>query len=298
MPSRTVTPRFPVDLRLTLAPLRRGRGDPCTTIGDGEVWRATRTPEGPATTHLRQSGDRVVAEAWGPGAGWALENVPALVGDGDDPTGFRPQHRRLRDLHQRMPGLRIPRTNGVLEVLVPVVLEQKVTGFEARRAWRLLVAAEGEPAPGPGGLRLPPTADRLAGLPYYDLHRFGVERRRADTIKRVAARAARLDALPSLPLAEAYERLTSLPGVGLWTAAEVGRIALGDADAVSVGDSDLPTVVALALAGEERGDDSRMLELLEPYRGHRGRVIRLLQAGGVRVPRKGTRRRPHAIADR
>jgi hypothetical protein len=32
-----------------------------------------------------------------------------------------------------------------------------------------------------------------------------------------------------------------------------------------------------------------MLELLEPYRGHRGRVLRLLLAGGIAAPRRGPR---------
>ncbi|MDP9388413.1 MAG: DNA-3-methyladenine glycosylase 2 family protein, partial [Actinomycetota bacterium] len=81
----------------------------------------------------------------------------------------------------------------------------------------------------------------------------------------------------------------ALPGVGPWSAAKVGLVALGDADAVCVGDYHLPNQVAWALAGEPRAGDDRMLELLEPYRGHRGRVTRLLVAGGVRAPRYGPR---------
>ena len=40
-----------------------------------------------------------------------------------------------------------------MESLVPAILEQKVTGIEAFRAWRALVVRYGERAPGPPGTR-------------------------------------------------------------------------------------------------------------------------------------------------
>jgi 3-methyladenine DNA glycosylase/8-oxoguanine DNA glycosylase len=69
----------------------------------------------------------------------------------------------------------------------------------------------------------------------------------------------------------------------------VARVALGDRDAVSVGDYHLPHVVAYALAGERRADDARMLELLEPYAGQRARAVRLIEASGVGPPRRAPR---------
>jgi 3-methyladenine DNA glycosylase/8-oxoguanine DNA glycosylase len=72
-------------------------------------------------------------------------------------------------------------------------------------------------------------------------------------------------------------------------------VALGDPDAVSEGDFHLPNLVAWNLAGEPRGTDERMLQLLEPYRGQRGRVQRLLEAGGTGAPRFGPRMRIHSI---
>ena len=174
---------------------------------------------------------------------------------------------------------------------MPAILEQKVTGQEAWRAWSGLVRVHGEPAPGPPEwrLRLAPSPATLAALPYYAYHPFGIERRRAELIRRVASRAAWFEAIVDLPLADAYARLTAVPGIGPWTAAEVGVRALGDPDAVSVGDFHLPSLVAFALAGEPRGDDARMLELLEPYRGQRALVVRLLELSGVRPSRRGPR---------
>jgi 3-methyladenine DNA glycosylase/8-oxoguanine DNA glycosylase len=291
MPAASFPVEGPLDLRRTLAPLGRGPGDRTVRFVDGRAWRATRTPDGPATVALEHAGDQLHAESWGPGAERALAGVPALAGLGQDPAPLAAAHPALARLARRFAGVRIPRTGAVLESLVPAILEQKVIGEEARRALFELVRRHGEPAPGPPelGLRLPPAPATLAGLPYYAFHPLGVERRRAELIRRVAARAAWFEAIMDLPLPDAYARLTAIAGIGPWTAAEVGVRALGDIDAVSVGDFHLPNLVAFALAGEPRGTDARMLELLEPYRGHRAQVIRLLELSGIGAPRYGPR---------
>jgi 3-methyladenine DNA glycosylase/8-oxoguanine DNA glycosylase len=298
MAARTIVPPFAIDLRATLGVLRHGAGDPTVRVVRGEVWRATRTPMGPATVHLRTADDRVEAEAWGEGAEWALDHVPDLIGCHDDRAGFAPAHPIVRDLHRRSPGLRIGRTLAVMESLVPAIIEQKVTGFEAKRAYRQLVRLFGEPAPGPAGMHLAPAPDVLSGLGYYDFHPLGIERKRADTIRRACAHAARLHDLVDLPLDEARERLAGLPGVGAWTVAEVAVRALGDADAVSVGDYHLKDHVAFVLTGAPRGTDEQMLELLEPFAGHRGRVCRLIEQSGMTPPRWGPRLVPQPIAGR
>ena len=287
--------RGPLDLPATLGPLGHGRGDRTIRLASAEAWLAFRTPDGPATLRLRlTSPKRLDATAWGPGAERAIDGAPLLVGEADRPEAFTAVHPILRRLQRTNPGLRLPQTRRVFHALLPTVLEQKVTGTEAFRAYAALQRHHGEPAPGPGDLLLPPPPATLAGLPYHAFHPFGVERRRADVIRRGAARAAWLDAAGSA--AEATSRLRSLPGIGAWTAAEVVRCAFGDPDAVSVGDFHIPNTVAWALAGEPRADDARMLELLEPYRGQRGRVQRLLEVGGIVAPRYGPRLAPRSIA--
>ena len=288
------------DLRATLAPLRRGGGDPTWAVDGPALWRATRTPEGPATLRLESTPAGVDVVAWGPGSSWAIARAPGLVGVDDDPAALRPHHPLVRDLQLRLAGIRLGRTEAVLEALVPAILEQKVTGDQARRGYRGLLLAYGEPAPGPGGpggrrLVVPPPPAALARLPYYAFHPFGIERRRAETLRRAASSGPTIEAIVRLPLADAYARLVAIPGIGPWTAAEVAARALGDPDAVSLGDYHLPHLVAWALAGEPRGTDERMLELLEPYRGQRARVIRLLEASGIRPPRRGPRLAPRRI---
>jgi 3-methyladenine DNA glycosylase/8-oxoguanine DNA glycosylase len=306
MPRRTIDLDAPLDLRLILGPLRRGRGDPTLRLSSVAAARATRTPDGPATLLAEVRGSRVEAEAWGPGAEHVLDGLPALLGLDDDPTGFDPSlHPVIAGLHRRLYRIRLGRTGAVMEALMPAILEQRVTGAEAASAFRTLIRRYGEPAPGPVAvsqrLRLQPAPDVLAALPYYVFHPLGVEGRRAEIIRRVARDARRLDALSDLPGtpaevgAAAAARLRAYPGIGPWTAAEVTLRALGDPDAVSVGDFHLPNVVAFALAGEPRGDDARMLELLEPWRGHRARVVRLLEASGIEAPKYGPR---YAAPDR
>ena len=296
MPSRTLVPSFPVDLALTLRPLRCGGADPTVRLARSSACRATTTPEGPAATAFTARGASIEVEAWGPGAEWCLERAPALLGRDDDPATFAPEHPALRSLHRRLPGLRIGRSDAVVEALLPAVLEQKVTSIEARRSYRKLVVAYGEPAPGPLGLTLSPSPRLLASLPYHSFHRFGVERKRAETIRRVCSYAHRLEEAAGLPKEQAQQRLLALPGIGPWTAARVAGTAFGDADAVVVGDYHLPHLVSWVLAGEPRSDDRRMIELLEPYAGHRGRVLRLVVAGGSRPPSHHPHRPLRSIA--
>ena len=184
----------------------------------------------------------------------------------------------------------------MFEALLPTVLEQKVPSVEAYASYARLVREFGEPAPGDTGLLLSPAPARLLATPYWAVHRFGIERRRFATIQTAAAQAGRLEATARLDPLEARRLLMTLPGIGPWTAAEVSVVAYGDRDVVSLGDYHLPHQVAWALAGEPRASETRMLELLEPYRGHRSRVIRLLTLGGIQAPRFGPRMRLRRIA--
>jgi len=284
-----VRPRLPVDLRLTLGPLRRGPGDPTNLVDrTGAWWRATRTPQGPATARYSAEGNGIRVAAWGQGAEWCLEAAPELLGARDSLDGFSPTGL-VGELHRHFPGLRIPRSRAVFEALLPSILEQKVTGREAHNAFAAIVRALGEPAPGPVPLRLQPSPEAVAVTPYWAFHPLGVERKRTAAVQMAASRASRVEETLTMAPTEAHRRLQALPGVGPWTSAEVAIVALGDADAVSVGDFHLPHLVSYALTGERRGTDERMLELLAAWPGHRGRVLRLLTRSGRYPDRRGPR---------
>lgn len=298
MVRRTIPLPFAVDLRRSLTGLRLGKHDPTILLSARTVAVAMRTPTGGAALRAELRGDRIEAEAWGDGAEWALETAPGLLGLLDDRAGFDPVDGVVGRLHREGDGLRLPRTGRVVDALIPAVLSQRVTGFEAKRSYRQLVERWGEPAAGPTGLLLGPLPEVVAELGYYDLHVIGVEKKRADALRRVCAHATRLEHVGATAPDDLRARLEAIAGVGKWTSAEVARIALGDADAVSVGDFHLKHLVAWALASEPRGTDDRMLELLEPYAGHRGRVCTLLESSGMTAPRYGPRQAIQPIAER
>ncbi|MHA3700977.1 DNA-3-methyladenine glycosylase family protein [Jatrophihabitans sp. YIM 134969] len=302
MTTRTYRPSAPLDLRATLAPLVRGRGDPAHRWVGGTFVRVTRTVSGPATLALAQLADgSVTADAWGPGADDVLGGVPALLGEGDDWSTLDVSAVPVLDQVRRSRlGMRLTRTGLVLDALVPAILEQKVTGGEARSAWRSLLYRYGEPAPGPAtvvpeSMRTPPTPATIREVPTWDWHRFGVDAKRMRAIRAVCAVAARLEECAAMTSAAASARLQLLPGIGAWTAAETIQRALGCPDTVSVGDFHIPNSVVHVLTGRARGSDEEMLAALEPWRGQRQRVVRLVEASGIRAPKYGPRYAPQDL---
>ena len=101
--------------------------------------------------------------------------------------------------------------------------------------------------------------------------------------------AGSLERLLEVGHEEADRKLRTIPGIGVWTSAEARQRAAGDPDAVSVGDYHLKNVVGWALAGKDRSSDEEMLELLEPFKGHRHRATRLIGlSGGAGPPAAGS----------
>jgi 3-methyladenine DNA glycosylase/8-oxoguanine DNA glycosylase len=290
-------PQHPLDLLLTVGIQRRGAHDPTFAVSSGVIWRALRTPCGVATLALREVSPGVIrAAAWGPGNDWALAHVPALCGADDDLDGFDAStHPLVADVHRRHPGLRLSRTDLVFDALVGAIIEQKVTGLQAFGAWRRLVTWFGERAPGPtpGPMFAPPSIEGWRAIPSWAWHRAGLEPPQSRTIVEAARRGPSL-VRATEAAADGIARdavLTSVRGIGAWTAAEARIRALGDPDAVSVGDYHLAHEVGFALTGS-RTDDEGMLRLLSPWAGHRQRVVRLIRLSGAREPRRGPRLHP------
>jgi 3-methyladenine DNA glycosylase/8-oxoguanine DNA glycosylase len=287
---RRLTPPERYQFGASVRPLLVPKHDPCGLWRDGDFWLAARTPDGPATLHLARAGGDLIATGHGPGARWITDRADAIAGLRDDLSDFLPlamRHPLVGRLAKTFSGVRLPATGRLFPRLLRAILEQKVTGKEAHRSYRAICRHFGEPAPGPVELMLPPDPAAVAATPYWTFHPFGVEQRRTQALLRAAQVAERLERCADSP--EATARMTALPGIGPWTAAETVRYAYGDPDAVSVGDFHIPNTVAWALAGEARGTDERMLELLEPFRGHRGRVCDLFALGGLGAPKFGPR---------
>lgn len=279
---RTLDPGFPLTVHATLSVHRRGSGDPAYRVAaDGSIWRAVHTPDGPGTVAIATvAANWIRVRAWGPGAEWLVDSAPEMLGLHDDRTALTPHDDVVARLIAKVPHVRLGRTDRVWEALVAGVMEQKVTGTEAYRAWRYLLTKYGDRAPGPvpTDMRVPPPRRRWREITEADWHRSGMEAVRARTIREAA----------TVDVETKADRLTALRGIGPWTAAHTRIRALGDPDAVPIGDYHTPSVVGVALTGE-KVDDAGMLELLAPYAGQRYRVIRLCELGAGMPERRGPR---------
>ncbi|MBM3638837.1 MAG: DNA-3-methyladenine glycosylase 2 family protein [Actinobacteria bacterium] len=283
----------------TLSVLRNGRLDPTTLIGPDYFCRATHTPDGLGIIHVRRLDDGVDIEVHGPGGTWLEDHSASLLGCHDHPPLIDAPHEVIRNAQRRHGHVQLVRSGTAYHELIPAVLGQRVTAAEAVRQWRQLSMTFGTKfLLHDIELWSPPDPLALAHLPYHTFHRFGIERRRAEALRVVARHFEHLSSLYNFSgtPSEATNQLTLLPGVGPWTAAVAGFVAFGDADAVAVGDFHLKNMVSYALTGRHRGTDTEMLELLEPYRPHRGRVIRWLSLDGWSAPKHGPRRRNLTIA--
>ncbi|RKQ36980.1 DNA-3-methyladenine glycosylase family protein [Kocuria tytonis] len=304
------TPSGPLHLGQTLRVLGRGGEDPTLRVlGEDCVWlttrcrglpvsaRFSRAPLEPGANPLERD---VLVAAWGPGARQWLPSAPRWVGEADtwhefeSSPAFEQLPHALRRARHTHPGMRLTATGAVLDRAVVAILEQRVTALEAVRAHRALLRWIAEPAPGPAphGMRVPPTAEQWRRVPSWRWHRAGVDPARSATVMRTVHRAPALERLALDPdPARVRAALQSIGGIGPWTAAEITQCTHGDPDGVSVFDYHLADHVCWFFDGAP-GSDERMLELLEPWRGHRQRVVRLLMASGHRKPSFGPRLSP------
>ncbi|WP_159611851.1 DNA-3-methyladenine glycosylase [Glutamicibacter sp. JC586] len=309
--SASFTPEGPVSLTKSLGILRRGISDPTIRLSESEAWLAFATELGPATLHISKPLRQGTAtfEAWGPGAPWAIDSAPNLLGASDDwsefdeaiSAGFYPEIvARTRAEH---PDLVFPKTGRIFEHAIGAILEQRVTGIEANHAWRWLIHHFGQPAPGPApeGLKIFPSPQDLAQMQRWDWQQARVEGQRATTIRKFVSVARAVNWWADQPLGQAKPSakapgtleaaLGSVPGIGPWTIAEILQRSHGSSDHISVGDFHLAHFVGQVLTGK-RITDQQMLELLAPYAPHRQRIVRLLLLSGERKQSFGPRYAP------
>lgn len=306
----------PYDLVGTMRALADSASDPTWHVDEaGDATLAVRamwTADGPTTVEFRSrrrprgATTELTATAYGPGANWVAGRADWMAGLHDDPAiPAADVHPVVLSAARGQSGVLMARSLSLWDVVVPTVLGQRVTKAEAHRSWRGLVAGHGSQAPGPHDVRLAPSPRSVLDLGDAHWHTLGVERRRADAVRGIIRRLDTLERVAGPPQAPDVSRTSefrrvaeTIPGVGEWTSTALAAAVLGDPDVVLLGDLHLPNGICFALAGEHRGSDERMLELLEPFRPHRGRVTRLLKTSGMAsAPRRGPRYNPLPIAE-
>ena len=195
---------------------------------------------------------------------------------------------------------RIGASHGAYHQLLPTIIAQRITAGEAVRQWARLCRRLGEPAPGPievtEGLLLPPSPASLHRRPAWWFHPLGIEAKRAHTLVETARHAEKFWGWTEAGPEVLAQKLALIPGIGAWTIGSILGPVCGDPDAVPVGDFHFANTVAWAIEREPRADDDRMLELLEPYRGQRGRVLWAIVTTAGKAPAYGPRKRILPIA--
>ncbi|MDJ0976663.1 MAG: hypothetical protein QNJ98_19560 [Planctomycetota bacterium] len=266
-----------LDLARTFTLQRLGRYDPTATAGPGHFAKTFRTPAGEvAHTTLSHRDGELRIEASGPGAEAVLRFWRERFPIDDDYDAFKPEAPRMRRLSHRFPGLRFLRVPWLFDVAVSVVLQQRVRYVDAVRAWAQIAKRLGERTT--DGFVLP-SAKTLARTPTYEFQSMGIDPKRARALVALAREETFKPFLvPETSFEDLRRRLMAIRGIGPWTTEMILGFGAGDPDAVPTKDLHLPRTVVRAFGKSGPLTDEHMLELLEPYRGHRFRVIRLLWA--------------------
>jgi 3-methyladenine DNA glycosylase/8-oxoguanine DNA glycosylase len=277
----------PLDLRRSLLLHCCGAGDPTARLEDLCFEKTYLGRAGVVRLRLARTAEGLAIEAHGPGAVEAVAFWTARLPPRDGQEGFAPADPLLRRLHRAHPGLRLVAVPWLWDIAASIVLQQRVAFVDAARSWRRIV--EASRAPGEAASTFPSPA-RIARVPLWQLRELGVDEQRGRALVALAREEVFHPFLAADgELAALRRRLGAIPGIGPWTIEMILGHGAGDPDAVPVGDLHLPHLVCWALAGEPRGSDARMLELLEPYRGQRFRAVRLIYCARLSPPREPRR---------
>ncbi|HSJ23708.1 MAG TPA: hypothetical protein VK929_03420 [Longimicrobiales bacterium] len=272
----------PFDLHATMAMQHLGRFDP--TGRRGADWFAKVHLDGeerPVTWQFRTTASGLDVTVAGADDG-ALSHFVSRFPLDDGASAFDPCHPVLERLARAYTGLRLMPVPWTFDVAAGAVLQQRVRWQVAYTDFARIARRWGTPTP--AGIAFP-SARQLAAVPACALEAAGIDGKRARALHALArAEAQRPFLRPETGLGAVRLRLLRIPGIGPWTANTITGYALGDTDAVPVGDLHLPSIVTSALAGEAEGTDARMLELLEPCRGQRFRAVRLICWAARRAP--------------
>ena len=279
----TVAPVQPIHLRRTLALQALGQFDPSAVWAGDTFTKTFMAAAGQCTVRLSRVDGGVRIEAEGEEAGQVVAQLESAVAEDDGYHDFAPDHDGILQHHRRNPGLRLLRVPWLFDAACSAVLQQRVRTTEAFAQWGKLCRRFGQSTP--GGLMAFPSPETLSQVPLHTLQAMGIDPRRGRVLLSLAREISMHPLRPGVTREYLKARVGRVHGIGPWTVATILGYGTGDTDAVPVGDLHLPHMVCYAFAGAMRGTDERMLELLEPYRPHRFRVIRLLYCAHVYPPR-------------
>ena len=283
-----VSPHY--DLFGTFRFTRFGQWDPTQVLSNHRLVKAFRFEDNPCVldaqvmdgrlnVHLRASGvlpsDDQVTRLFG-------LHRPSLAVEG---------HPFLERISREKKGIHLGQSTHLGMDLIKTTFQQLIEWRDAATIWRRWILQAGTRIPGTD-LYCPPAYSEVNHHTLDLLHGCGLSRKRAALVREIARLGPRLDGWASESASTIRRRLMSIRGIGAWTTEHCLGFSFNEDDVVVTGDFQLPHTVAWALAGQARGSDQRMLELLEPWAGRRWHVLRLIFASDIRAPRRGPRLNP------
>ena len=217
--------------------------------------------EGLTSDNVEVATDKV---AWILGVGQELE--PFYASAQGDPA--------MAAITQRFHGLHMPHTASVFEALVLAILGQQIATNVARIIRTLLIETYGPRQTIDGETYYAfPRPETLAALRVEDLRGMKLSQRKAEYVHGIACTALDdpefIEGLHHLDDKAVVRQITSLRGVGNWTAQWLLIRALGRPDALPLGDLALRRVVSRLYFQDEPLNDTEVEEFCRrwsPYR--------------------------------
>tara|TARA_B100000745_G_scaffold297315_1_gene244087 strand:- start:4595 stop:5512 length:918 start_codon:yes stop_codon:yes gene_type:complete len=217
--------------------------------------------EGLTSDNVEVATDKV---AWILGVGQELE--PFYASAQGDPA--------MAAITQRFHGLHMPHTASVFEALVLAILGQQIATNVARIIRTLLIETYGPRQTIDGETYYAfPRPETLAALRVEDLRGMKLSQRKAEYVHGIACTALDdpefIEGLHHLDDEAVVRQITSLRGVGNWTAQWLLIRALGRPDALPLGDLALRRVVSRLYFQDEPLNDTEVEEFCRrwsPYR--------------------------------
>lgn len=273
----------PFDLVRSFALGRFGLYDPTATLSQTRLKKAFSCGDATCVVEIASEGKNVHVRAEGANEAEVVSDLVDALGTDDGSKVFTPEHPLLAKLHRARSGLRLVRVPWRFDVACCAVLQQRVTVREAWQEWTRIAKKYGTRTS--HDLYAFPSAETIARMDSWRFEELGVDPKRTRAMIGLARDVVRRGTFGWTDRARVRKHMRAVRGIGVWTTEMTMGFGYGDPDALPLADLHLPHLVTWALARERPGTDERMEQLLEPYRGHRFRAVRLLLDAGIVVPR-------------
>jgi AraC family transcriptional regulator, regulatory protein of adaptative response / DNA-3-methyladenine glycosylase II len=251
---------------------------PCERVDGNRIFKALLTPQGPAALELSLETEGAWAKVHGIDkmsreTAALLHNAALrMLGLNNEVTAFETRmgkQEKFAPLFAKRRGLRVPSIPTGFDGLCWAIIGQQVNVKFAAALRREILNLAGEKI---GDMRAHPTPEKVVDLGAARLTKLRYSRSKAEYLvgaaREVAERRLDIEGLPETSAVAAEKKLTSIRGIGKWTA-RYTMLRGGFADAAPAGDSALATVLQRVHRLNDRPDAEHVEMLMQDFAPHR-----------------------------